>query len=123
MTESPEQKELVKWFRDTYPQYAKSIRLSMSGINLGGGRKAAIMINFLKAMGMVDGESDLVFLVPSSGFHGLVLEFKATEGKHPLKPNQAEYLDYMASLGYAAMCCKGLEAAKESITQYLTISD
>jgi len=122
MTESPEQKELVKWFREEYPQYAKSIRLSMSGINLGGRRKAAIMINFLRAMGMVDGESDLVFLIPANGFHGLVLELKATEGTHPLTPEQADYLDYMASLGYAAMCCKGLEAAKESIIQYLTIS-
>lgn len=120
MTESQEQKELIKWFKSTYPQYEKSIRLSMSGINLGGGKKASIMINYLRSQGMIDGEADLIFLVPAKDFHGLVMELKSTEGKHELKDNQAEYLDYMASLGYMSICCKGLVSAKESIVAYLS---
>ena len=119
MTEAQEQRELIKWFKSAYPQYEKSVRLSLNGINLGGGQKAARMVANLKAQGMVSGEADLVFLIPAKGFHGLVIEFKSTEGKHPLSDKQSEYLDYMASLGYVAICCKGLIAAQESIVAYL----
>ena len=121
MTESQEQKELIDWFKKQYPKYSKSIRLSMNGINLGGGKKAAIMINHLKSQGMVPGESDLFFAIPTKGYHGLFIEFKSTNGAHKLTDDQAEYIGYMTLLGYRAECCKGIEDAKQLISEHINL--
>lgn len=118
MSEWDEQKELIKWFKTEYPEHEKCISLSMSGCNFGSGKKAAMMINQLKSQGWVKGEADLRFLVARQGFHGLVVEFKAMAGTHPLTDEQSKYLDYMQSQGYLAVCIKGLEAAKMCIAAY-----
>ncbi len=120
MSEWQEQRELIKWFRDAYPQYKGSIRLSLNGVNLGGGKKAAIIINQMKAQGMVLEESDLFFAVPQNyigGFCGLFIEMKA-QGKKPTE-GQLEYLEYQLSMGYAAEWCEGAEEAKRIITEYM----
>ena len=117
MTEWTEQREVIKWFKSIYPQYEKSIRLSMNGLNLGGGKKAAIMISQAKSQGMVPGESDLFFAVPRGKYHGLFVEMKAI-GKKPT-PDQLEYLYYQVSMGYKAEWCEGAEAAIKVISDYM----
>lgn len=119
MTEAQEQRDLIKWFRDKYPQYVKRTRLSLNGVSLGGGVKAARAINNLKAQGMVKDEADLVFMIPNKHFHGLVIEFKSTTGSHKASDGQLAYLDDLAGDGYAAYLCKGIESAKETIENYL----
>lgn len=120
MSESSEQKLLISWFRQTWPEHNQCIRLSANGCNFGTGKKAYMMINSLKAQGLTPGESDLVFLCPRHNFHGLVIEYKALKGTHPLTPKQEDYLNYMSSQGYMSVCCKGLEAAKETIQSYMS---
>jgi len=124
-TEAQEQKEIIKWFRKTYPQYKKCIRLSMSGVNLGVGKKAAMMMNHLKAQGLTVGESDLCFLIPSKGFPGLLIELKKTgwkcSGKAAAEKHQKQldYLEEMTELGYLATVCIGKDAAIDTIKNYL----
>lgn len=97
----------------------------MNGVNKG--KRAYITVNSLKAQGMTVHESDLCFLVPANGFHGLLIEMKPTDW-NPKQLNkkqredhaeQMEYLHLMASLGYAASLCIGAEAAIDTIKAYL----
>ena len=64
MSEAAEQRELVKWFRETYPQYAMSMRVSMSGLNYGSGKRGAILAKHVKSQGIVAGDSDIAILLP-----------------------------------------------------------
>jgi len=45
------QREVVAWFRDTYPDYRRCLRVSLNGLNFGAGQKAARMINYVKSRG------------------------------------------------------------------------
>ena len=118
MSEFTEQRTLIAWFRATYPKYEKCIRLSLNGVNLPAGKTAAIMINQFKSQGMVKGETDLFFSVPSLKYHGLFIEMKDFEKK--ATPEQLDYIDVMLNLGYQALVCEGAEAAKQAITDYMT---
>jgi len=120
MTEYTEQKEVIRWFRDIYPQYAMSIRLSLNGLPKGSGRSAHIRNSMMRTQGMVDEESDLFFAIPQNhigGFSGLFIEMKDF-GKKPTE-GQLEYLEYQLSMGYAAEWCEGSEAAKRVISEYM----
>lgn len=130
MSEASEQKEVITWYRATYPQWDRSIRLSMNGIKLNGGKQASMIINSMKAQGMTKHESDLCFLVPRGTFHGLVIEMKPTDW-NPKKMSQKQrkdhqgqldYLDYMDGLGYMAALCIGKESAIDTIRSYLKLS-
>lgn len=117
MSEFQEQKKLIEWFKSEYPELERCVRLSMNGVNLGGDKKAAIIINQMRSQGMVLAESDLFFAVPHKYFSGLFIEMK-DYGKTPTHEQQ-EYLDFMGGLGYAATWCQGFEAAKEVIQDYM----
>ncbi len=119
MTETKEHKILVNWFRETWPEHRKCIRVSLSGLNFGGGKKAAIMINHIRALGVEDGESDLAFMVPRGKYHALVLEHKATESAHKLSDSQRQYLDYHEQIGNCAVSTRGVEAAQAAIRAYM----
>lgn len=118
MSEWSEQREVIIWFKQTFPLYERSIRLSMNGVNLGGGKKAAIMINQMKAQGMVKEESDLFFAIPAKGYFGLFIEMKDF-GKKPTQ-GQEDYLHYQRSMGYSAIWCEGAQAAIKAIKDYMT---
>lgn len=125
MSEAKEQKQIVKWFRDTYPDLAPAFSLSMNGVDLGGGKKAAIMMNHLKAQGLHPGECDFKILVPRGAFHGLCIELKKTgwkvSGKAAVEKHQKQinYLNFMTEQGYLAALCIGKEAAIDTIKAYL----
>lgn len=121
MSEAKEQAEIFKWFCRIYPQYKQSWSTSMNGINLPGTpRQIAIIINHMKSQGgMRAGEADFKILLPRGGFHGLVVEHKAEDGKHKLTQEQDEYLQYMGSKGYMSVYCKGIASAKETIEAYM----
>ena len=117
MSEFHLQRDLIKWFKETYPQYQKCIRLSMNGINLGGGAKAARIINQMRSQGMTPGESDLFFAIKTSRFAGLFLELK-DKGKSPTDA-QNEYLYEMIRNGYFADWCDNLDEAKNMVSKYI----
>lgn len=119
MSEWKEQRDVVKWFKEKWPEAASALRISLNGLNLGGGKKAAIMISQMKSQGMVVGEADIAILIPKSPYGCLLLEHKASDSAHKLSIEQAEYLDYHNSIGNCAVSTRGVEAAKAAITTYM----
>lgn len=120
MSEFQEQKKVIDWFKSAYPKYERSIRLSMNGVNLGGNKKAAMIVNQMKSQGFVKEESDLFFAIPQNhigGFSGLFIEMKDA-GTKPTQ-GQLDYLEYQLSMGYAAEWCEGSEEAIEAIKNYI----
>lgn len=124
MTESEEQREVVRWFRGEFPELSQAIRLSMNGINFGSMRsspKGARMISMMRSQGMTDGETDLAFLIPNDQFHGLLIEMKTKNGKPTDK--QLAYINFMNGQGYFATVCYGAEDAKRTIESYIRSHD
>ena len=119
MSEWHEQREIIQWFKEIWPEHAYSIRVSMNGLNLGGGRKAAIMVNQMRAQGMIDGEADIAILLPRRDFGSLLLEHKAEDSPHRLSESQEKYLDYHNNVGNCAVSSRGIDAAKAAIITYM----
>lgn len=122
MSESKEQAAIYKWFCLQYPKYRKSWSFSMNGTCWFPGDtklQRIKMINHFKSQGMQNGEADVKILVPRDSFHGLIIEYKAEEGKHTITNEQVEYLHYMSSQGYMSVSCKGIQAAQDTIRQYM----
>lgn len=119
MSEWQEQREAIIWFRETYPAHVQSIRLSLNGINLGGGVRAARMVNQMRAQGLVLGESDLCFAIPKGGYGCLIIEHKSAEDKKGPTDGQLEYIDYHNACGNKALVTKGLDQLKDAIREYM----
>lgn len=119
MSETDEQKQIIAWFRQEYPQYAKSLRVSQSGGFKGHGRKGAIRMALIKAMGGVTGESDIAICLPRGGHGSLFIEHKADDAMKGATSKQLEYIQYHNSVGNCACVTKGIEFAKAAITQYM----
>lgn len=117
--EEAEQAEIVRWFRDTYPEYSRSLRVSLAGLNFGSGRRGAIMTNSIRSQGVVEGEADLLIAVPRGGFGSLVIEHKADEAMRGATGKQLEYIQYHNAVGNCGVVTKGLDMAKAAITQYM----
>ena len=118
-TEFEEQREVVAWFREKWPQHQKSLRLSLNGLNLGGGKKAAMIINQIKSQGAVLGEADLVILLPRMGYGALVIEHKAENDKKGPSDEQLDYIGYHNMIGNKALITKGVQKFKDAILEYM----
>lgn len=112
-TEHEEQKALVKWFDLQYPK----LRGRLVAVPNGGERNVVVAAK-LKAEGVRKGFPDLQLLVKRGDFGGLFIEMKRTKGS-TLKPEQAEWLDWLNEQGHMAVICKGAEAARQTIKGYL----
>lgn len=112
-TEHDEQKAVVKWFDLQYP----ALRGRLAAVPNGGQRHPAVAAK-LKAEGVRKGYPDLQLLVPHNGHHGLIIEMKRIRVSR-IEPEQLEWLEWFAAMGYRAVVCKGFEAAKSVITDYL----
>lgn len=119
MSESAEQKEIVRWFREEYPQYRRSLRVSLAGLNFGSGKRAAVMVNHVRSQGIEEGEADIAIMLPRGGYHALIMEHKAADGYYKASDAQNDYIDYHTSIGNCAVITKGIEAAKAAIKTYL----
>jgi len=119
VNEWQEQREVIKWFREKWPEHEKSIRLSLNGINLGGGKRAAIMISQMKAQGMVLGESDLCIALPKGGFGCLMIEHKSAIDKKGPTDDQIDYAKYHNQIGNKAVFTKGILDLKDIILDYM----
>jgi len=105
-TEHEEQRELVKWFRQTF----KSVRIF--AIPNGGARNIATATR-LKVEGVSAGVPDLY--IPA--WH-LWLEMKRQKGGR-VDPAQKDWINYLEGIGDMVLICKGAEHAKESILAYV----
>lgn len=109
-TEHEEQRELVRWFRQTY----KGVRIF--AIPNGGARSPATA-GRLKAEGVSSGVPDLC--IPA---WRLWVEMKRTKGGS-VSPEQKDWIKYLEDVGYCVKVCKGAEAAKLQIQAFVTIEN
>jgi hypothetical protein len=109
-TEHEEQRELVRWFRLTFPG------VLIFAIPNGGARSLATA-GRLKAEGVLAGVPDL--FVPA---WRLWIEMKRAKGG-VVSPEQKRMLKALESVGYCALVCRGCEDAKAQIEQHLKESN
>ncbi len=121
VTEAEEQIEIVKWFRETWPEHSMSLRCSLNGLNLGSSKRGAILIKHAKRLGMVIGEADLVILLPKGGHGALLIEHKRLNGTHRATEAQKEYIQYHNSIGNHATVTVGINEAKSAIREYMSL--
>lgn len=103
-SEHVEQALLVQWFRRTYPN------VLIFAIPNGGARSRATA-GRLKVEGVVPGIPDL--FCPE---WKLWVEMKRTKGG-VVSAEQRAMIDYLQSVGYRAIVCKGAEDAKAQIME------
>jgi hypothetical protein len=106
-SEHVEQREVVKWFRQTWPGVV------IFAIPNGGLRNPAAALR-LKVEGVLPGVPDL--FVPE---WRLWIEMKRAKGGITSK-EQREMLLYLRRVGYDAIVCAGAEQAKSMITYHAT---
>lgn len=112
--EHDEQAALVRWAalqRIRYPELAL-----LFAIPNGGDRHEAVAQR-LKAEGVRPGVPDLCLPVARGGWHGLYIEMKTQRGR-PSRP-QRQWLAALLREGYRAEVCRGWEAARVVILDYL----
>ena len=98
-TEHEEQREFVQWFRREYP----GVRIF--AVPNGEQRSPSVACR-LKTEGVMRGVPDL--FVPA---WGLWIEMKRTKGG-VVSVEQADWIEYLQGLGYAAVVCRGCDEAK-----------
>lgn len=99
-----EQREVVRWFRQTWP----AVRIF--SIPNGGARSAATA-GKLKAEGVSSGVPDL--FIPA---WRVWVEMKRSKGGSVSK-EQKDWIGYLEQCGYLCFVCKGSEDAKQKITK------
>lgn len=114
-SEHVEQVRLFQWAhyaRSTHPE----LRL-LFAIPNGGARHKAVA-GKLRAAGVRRGVPDLALPVARGLWHGLFIELKRQHGG-VLSVEQREWLAHLTAAGYRATCCRGWEAARDEIENYL----
>lgn len=90
-----------------------------------GGSRNVIEAVALKRQGVRKGVSDVILLVPSSGFHGLVIEMKKPIKKGESKPvvshEQQEFIERCRKFNYMAEVAYSCEEAVAITKNYLKI--
>ena len=109
-TEHEEQREVVRWFLQTWP----GVRIH--AIPNGGARSKATA-GRLKAEGVASGVPDL--FVPA---WRLWVEMKRTKGGS-LSPEQKDWIAYLESVGYCVIVGKGAESAKGLIQAFSSTNE
>ena len=109
-TEHEEQRELVRWFRQTWP----GVRIFAIP---NGGHRSPATAGRLKAEGVSSGVPDL--FIPA---WGLWVEMKRSKGGS-LSAEQKDWIKYLEEVGYCVKVCKGAEDAKVQIQAFVTIEN
>jgi len=72
----------------------------------------------LKPMGVKAGFPDLNLPIPRCGYLGLYIELKTPIGS--ATPEQKDWIAFLSSQGYFACVCKGEDAARRVIIDYIS---
>jgi hypothetical protein len=120
LTESDEQKAIIAYFREQWPQHAQALRVSQSGGFRGTGRRGAIRTAQVTAMGGVTGEADIAIMLPRQGFGSLVIEHKAAGSAHKASDEQIAYIEYHRDNGNCAVITRGIDMAITAIDTYMS---
>jgi hypothetical protein len=113
LSESQQQAECVRWFRQQFPEFEKLLYAVPNG-GFRNKRTAAI----LRKEGVISGIPDQCLAVARKGFHGLYIEQKI-KGNKPTD-NQKELLSLLTAQGYKCEVAYSITQFKEIITTYLT---
>lgn len=73
----------------------------------------------LKRMGVKRGVPDLCLPVPSGKAHGLYIELKSMVKSARASDAQLWWMDELVAQGYAVAMCRGWEAARDVIVDYM----
>jgi hypothetical protein len=114
-TEYDEQSALIEWAdlaSKRYPEL-KWLHASNNGVRVTPGTAVK-----MKKAGMKAGIPDLCLPVARGGFHGLWVEMKRVRGSR-VDPDQEACHTFLRDAGYHVAVCKGWEAAKATILDYL----
>lgn len=114
-TEETEQMQLFEWARWASGKYPELE--SMHHIPNGGGRSKA-EAGRLKAMGVKRGVPDIFLPCPRGKYHGMYIELKRLHGGR-IEPEQRTFLERRSADGYYCVVCRGMEAARDEIVNYL----
>jgi hypothetical protein len=109
-TEHEEQRELVRWFRQTY----KGVRIFAIP---NGGQRSRAAAGRLKAEGVSAGVPDLFVPV-----WGLWIEMKRQKGG-VVSAEQKDWINYLQSVNHVCIVGKGAEAAKAAISDFHEINE
>lgn len=112
MSEHDEQVALVNWFDSAYQDYKGRLAATPNG----GKRHIKTAVS-LKAEGVRAGYPDLFLPVAKKDYHGLHIELKVKKGR--LSDSQKDWLNFLNSQGYKAVCCYGWDEARAVIIDYL----
>ena len=104
-TEHFEQREFVKWFRQTF----RDVRIFAIA---NGGARSKATAGRLKAEGVASGVPDL--FVPA---WRLWIEMKRIKGGS-LSSEQKDWRDYLQSVGYCVIVGKGANDAKRQLSEF-----
>lgn len=83
----------------------------------GGHRHKAVAAR-MKAEGVKSGVPDICLPVARGGYHGLYIELKTVRGQ--VSNAQRQWLRRLQAQGYRVAICRGWEAARKFIEDYLT---
>lgn len=114
------QKECFVWFWNEYPQYRRLLfhvenEATITGYESVTQRK--IRGARRKMMGVVEGVSDLVGLIPNKNYHGFCVEFKTATGRQ--SEAQKLWQEKVEAVGYFYFVPRSLDEFKNEITAYL----
>ena len=119
MSEAAEQREIVQWFRETYPEYAMCLRVSLAVSYFGSGQRAARMVNHIRSQGIHPGEADILIAVQRGGYGSLVIEHKQGGSSYKASPEQLQYIAMHNGINNCAVVTRGVDAAKAAIITYM----
>ena len=81
---------------------------------------AAADVSRCQWQGVTPGVPDICLPVARGGYHGLYIELKRLKGGR-VEECQQWYLANLSRQGYKAVVCKGWEAARDVIEEYLAL--
>ena len=114
-TEHEEQASLIRWAELRQAEWPE---LALLHAIPNGGDRHRVTAAKLKAEGVRPGVPDLCLPVPRGGWHGLYIELKTRTGR--ASKDQRRWIAALRRLGYRAEICRGWEAARVVIENYLS---
>lgn len=112
-SEENEQIALVGWFDVAYPQYRLSLFYVPNETFIKNKRTAQKKVE----MGARSGVSDLILAIQVEGYPYALIELKKRGGM--ASENQIAFLNHHSRLGALCAVCRGFEAGKRFIKNYL----
>lgn len=112
--ESQIQSASVNWFRYEYPKWSKNL----FSVPNGGYRHIATA-RAIKREGAVAGVADLLLLLPTDTYHGLLIEMKTAKGK--LSKNQKMWLNHMSHFDYLPVVCHSVTDFQVAVNRYIDL--